>query len=300
MGLEAVSEFMAIINASDEDFNKILAAVDNADGAAGRMAATMNDNAQGALKSLQSAVEDVSIDMSNVFLESVSFTRLPAKTYFHFCAFHYGVISRISIDRYERVCHRICHSIQFPDFGICAGSCHNLCWHWRYRFAEKPLGRRSEVDRAGHRIHEGLAQLASAWENVQPFIEALMPLLEKIATLIGGVIVGAISLLFRVASWVFMQIAGFINWVTDLLSGFAGAIQWVSDLLGGLIDKAMNFIGLKNEITGVNTAVTQGIAERTLAGSSTTTQSQSNTFNLTNPNQFAAASASAQTFFGYS
>ena len=145
-------------------------------------------------------------------------------------------------------------------------------------------------------MQEGLAQLASAWENIQPLISAVMPLLECVATLLGGLIVGAVSLLFRAFMAAFNAIAGVINWVTDLVSGLAGVIGWVSDLLGGLIDKALNFIGLKSEIGGVNTSITQGWADAAMGGGGNT-NTQNNTFNLAGGSQLFPAMQSSNSFF---
>ena len=60
-GTEAMSGFLAVVNASDADFDKLTNAVNNADGAAARMAKTMQDNAKGDLTSFLSAVEGVAI-----------------------------------------------------------------------------------------------------------------------------------------------------------------------------------------------------------------------------------------------
>jgi phage-related protein len=139
-------------------------------------------------------------------------------------------------------------------------------------------------------MEEGLAQLASAWKNIQPLISAVMPLFVRVATLLGGVIVGAVSLLFRAFMAAFNAIAGVINWVTDLVSGLAGVIGWVSDLLGGLIDKALNFIGIKSEIGSVNTSITQGWADKAMAGGSVNV-TQNNEYTFTNPMQYGAAAS---------
>ena len=58
-GKNALSGMMAIINASDEDWAKLADAVDNADGAAARMAEIMMDNLAGSITLLQSAYEGV-------------------------------------------------------------------------------------------------------------------------------------------------------------------------------------------------------------------------------------------------
>ena len=56
-GREAMSGMLAIINASDEDFEKLTGAIDNANGAAASMAETMANNLQGQLTLLQSSTE---------------------------------------------------------------------------------------------------------------------------------------------------------------------------------------------------------------------------------------------------
>ena len=56
-GQEAMSGFLAMVNASDADFEKLTAAIGNADGAADRMAKTVNDNLKGDLKALSSTWE---------------------------------------------------------------------------------------------------------------------------------------------------------------------------------------------------------------------------------------------------
>lgn len=67
-GQEAMSGFLAIVNASDSDFDTLVNAVGNADGAAAQMAATMNNNAKGGAIQLQSAIEGLSISVGSVFL----------------------------------------------------------------------------------------------------------------------------------------------------------------------------------------------------------------------------------------
>ena len=56
-GTEAQKGLLAILNASEEDYNKLADAINNADGAAASMADTMLDNLQGSLTLLQSAVD---------------------------------------------------------------------------------------------------------------------------------------------------------------------------------------------------------------------------------------------------
>lgn len=60
-GQEAMSGLLAIVNASDSDFNKLQKAIDNSSGAAKKQADVMNNNLQGALYDLGSAAEAVGI-----------------------------------------------------------------------------------------------------------------------------------------------------------------------------------------------------------------------------------------------
>ena len=71
-GQEAMSGFLSVVNASNEDFAKLSNAVDNADGAAAKMAKTMQDNAKGALTQLKSAVEGFAISIGSAFLPAVT------------------------------------------------------------------------------------------------------------------------------------------------------------------------------------------------------------------------------------
>lgn len=60
-GMEAQKGLLSILNASEEDYNKLAEAVNNADGAAQAMSDTMLDNLQGSITLLQSAVDGVKI-----------------------------------------------------------------------------------------------------------------------------------------------------------------------------------------------------------------------------------------------
>lgn len=60
-GREAMSGALAIINASEEDYNKLTEAINSSDGAAQSMADTMTDNLAGRLKEMQSALEEAAL-----------------------------------------------------------------------------------------------------------------------------------------------------------------------------------------------------------------------------------------------
>lgn len=62
-GQEAMSGLLAIVGASDSDFEKLTKSIDNANGAAKKQADTMNNNLKGAMYELGSAAEAVGIEV---------------------------------------------------------------------------------------------------------------------------------------------------------------------------------------------------------------------------------------------
>lgn len=70
-GKEAMSGMLNIINASDEDFNKLVDSIDNCSGAAERMAAIQLDNYAGQITLLESATEGLSIAIGEVLTPSL-------------------------------------------------------------------------------------------------------------------------------------------------------------------------------------------------------------------------------------
>lgn len=66
-GKEAMSGMLAIINASDTDFNKLTNSISNADGAAKKMADTLNDNLKGDITIAKSALEGFGITIYETF-----------------------------------------------------------------------------------------------------------------------------------------------------------------------------------------------------------------------------------------
>ena len=67
-GKEAMSGMLAIVNASDEDYQKLIKNIDNADGAAEEMAATMQDNLSGQITELQSALQELAIAFGEILM----------------------------------------------------------------------------------------------------------------------------------------------------------------------------------------------------------------------------------------
>lgn len=62
-GADGMSGLLAIVNASEADFNKLSGAINNSAGTAGEMAKIMNDNLAGAIKNLESALEGIALSI---------------------------------------------------------------------------------------------------------------------------------------------------------------------------------------------------------------------------------------------
>lgn len=62
-GQEAMSGLLAIVNASDDDFNSLTQQINNADGAAQEMADTMQNNLAGKLTIMGSGIEGIAISI---------------------------------------------------------------------------------------------------------------------------------------------------------------------------------------------------------------------------------------------
>ena len=60
-GKEGMSGLLAVVNATDEDFEKLTLAINNSEGACDKMAATMANTAKGSIKAIRSALEDIGI-----------------------------------------------------------------------------------------------------------------------------------------------------------------------------------------------------------------------------------------------
>ena len=67
-GQEAMSGMLAVITASEEDYNNLSDAINNADGTAKNMADTMNDNLSGQITILKSQLEGVAIQLGEIML----------------------------------------------------------------------------------------------------------------------------------------------------------------------------------------------------------------------------------------
>ena len=78
---EAMSGMLAIINASDKDFNTLVKNIDNADGSAQKMADTMQNNLQGQITILKSGLEGLGIEIYESMSEPLTDAAKEAQNY---------------------------------------------------------------------------------------------------------------------------------------------------------------------------------------------------------------------------
>ena len=68
VGKNAMSGFLAVMNAAPGDIEKLNSAINNCDGTAGKMAATMQDNLAGQLTILKSQLEELAISIGEILM----------------------------------------------------------------------------------------------------------------------------------------------------------------------------------------------------------------------------------------
>ena len=71
VGKNAMSGFLALMNAGEGDINKLSSAIDNCDGCAADMAATMNDNLEGQLTILKSQLQELTISFGEMLMPAI-------------------------------------------------------------------------------------------------------------------------------------------------------------------------------------------------------------------------------------
>lgn len=81
-GQEAMSGLLAIINASDDDWDKLSKSIDNCNGASQEMAETMMDNLPGAIETMSGALETLGLTIYEKFSEKLQEAALTLGNFF--------------------------------------------------------------------------------------------------------------------------------------------------------------------------------------------------------------------------
>jgi len=71
VGKNAMSGFLALMNAGEADINKLSSAIDNCDGCAANMADTMNNNLEGQLTILKSQLQELAISFGEMLMPAI-------------------------------------------------------------------------------------------------------------------------------------------------------------------------------------------------------------------------------------
>lgn len=319
-GLEAMSGFLAVVTASDKDFDKLANAIDHADGAAAKSAATMNDNLLGSMTALGSATEAVALKFGKVFEPAVRKAVNKAK----------DAMSGLSktMEDYEKIANARAESKkdgmtteeldeyrsqngidelenQHPIFTEIIGYWSDLCdWIDRAgKFLEEKFGNEiqwiakllktdwfGEWELGQELMKSGLDDLSTAFRNLAPFIEAITPLLQVIIDAIGIALVWVLKTVMLVGATAFRVIAGAIEIASEILNDFGAAVKWVANELEYLINKAveaLQWLGLiekkQMQLGGEN--MISGWLKGGGGNTSSVTQNNDFTFNVSSPGQ---------------
>lgn len=119
-------------------------------------------------------------------------------------------------------------------------------------------------------LKQGVAEWTEAFET-------LKPVLQGIATIIGSALVAAITSHFTIGSRVFRDLG-------DLVNTVASAVRTLYDWLSAVVNKVLEFIGLKAQFDAAGSAA-ESFSQRVI---NVNTQ-QSNQFNLASSDELAPA-----------
>lgn len=127
----------------------------------------------------------------------------------------------------------------------------------------------------------GLQMLKQGVDEWKEAFETLKPVLQGIATILGYALVGAITSLFTIGSRVFRDLG-------DLINTVASAVRTLYDWLSAVVNKVLEFIGLKAQFDAAGSAA-ESFSRQIIS----TNIHQNNQYNLTDSSQLGDAVQSA-------
>ncbi len=265
-GTDSLSGFMALINASPGDVEKLSNAINNADGASKRMADTMNNTAQGSFLALKSAVQDLEITMGGALLGTLrgimDTLRGAANGVNEFAMAHPRLASAIFIV----IAVLSALLVILGTLGIFIGGVVTLIGTLGPIFAAVGAvlaGVFSPVIIAIIAITAALYLLYAYWDEVVAGISAgastVMQFLSNIADTITGSVNGAIQSLEEIGVSAFNAVSGAIDTVCNALSTAFELIKSVASGIADLIGKAAEFIGMSGSISATDASLSAGV-----------------------------------------
>lgn len=275
-GQEAMSGTLALVNENQKTVDSLTNSLDHAQGAAGKMAATMNDNLIGSMTELGSAAEAVALKFGKVFEPSIRKAVKKAQKSLAGISksmSDYEIIVRartlskqdgITTDELEE--YRQQNNVDeleskhpyfmeaLPYLERFKAYLDEIIDSMQQRFSPifERLGQYFDTvmgekwQAVKENMLEGLKSLGQAWENIQPFLEVL-------ANLVGVVLIWAFRGLMVVGSAAFRAIAGVIEIASEILGDFGAGVQkvtgWLQDLINWAIE-ALSWLGIIEKKTG--------------------------------------------------
>lgn len=272
-GLEAMSGFLAVVTASDKDFNKLANAIDHADGAAAKSAATMNDNLIGSMTALGSATEAVALKFGKVFEPAVRKAVNKAKEEMAGLSAGMDIFAELNAGpqqkKYDKEPATAEEEIQRT---IEAEEAYN---EYQTKATENPGTAKAVqiwkdickwIDNAGkwidgkltpvlerlntywekylwsgfntfkNNMESGLESLGNAWKNLGPFIEAISPYLQALVEHIGVLLIAALWVLSSVGSTVFKTLCAVVEEFCKWLGWAGEKVQELQRWIKSLLD----------------------------------------------------------------
>ena len=261
-GKNAMSGFLSIVNSSTEDFNSLTAAINDSDGAAQKMADTMNDTVQGKLTLLKSQFEGVKIAIFDALgssqfkdvlqMASDALGKLTPYITTITVAIGNGLFAAIKgvYDLAVTVIHTISPSIEHLKSAF--GSVQSAF--------DEAMGNTSAMTSITNLI-SGLAGLvvdtaASIMEALAPILPDVMEIIGTIAGMLNEVIppIGRlITTTIKAVAPLLKPIVKIISSIVDVLSRvLVPVITFVADVVGGVIGVISNLLGgVLNTISGI-------------------------------------------------
>lgn len=299
-GTDGLSGFMDLINASPSDIEKLSNAINNSDGAAKRMADTMNDTAAGSLLRFRNAVQNLEIRMGTILLENlrgvIDAMRGATQGVRSFAEAHPRLASAIFVV----IAALAALLVVLGTLGVFIGGLITFIGTVGPIFAAVAgvlAGVFSPVIIAIIAIMAVLYLLYAYWDEVVAGVSAgassVMQFLGKIADTISGSVNGAIQSLRDIGVSAFKAVSGAIDTVCNALSTAWNLIKSVAGGIADLIGKAAEFIGMKGSISATDSSLSAGI--NNYGGNS-----QTNIFNVGSVDEaVAGAGAMGTELYGY-
>ena len=245
-GKEAMSGMLAVINASDEDFEKLAAAIDSADGSAKSMADTMNDNLSGQITLLKSQVESLLIQFGEILIPYL-------RKGVEWLSKVLDYISGLDEGTKEMI-------ITIGLFAAAAGPVLSILG--------KGISIIGSVISIGGKLAGGISGLIKIGGTLAAGAAKIVGILSGAATFVTGTLIPAIvsvgapvlAVVAAVGALVAAGIALYENW--DAIKEWAGKVwEGIKDIVCGIVDGIVNFFKASWEIVrSLTEAVFNGIS----------------------------------------